>query len=687
LKLIRLDSQPAKAVDGATRARLKVYAHSLASLPPHRAEARALLGWLVDHADVCGITLPAELCRQGMPKSAINPMGWARVREMLKPRGRKAAAPRPFARLATTLGLDALEEGMLQIVADYGTEPAFETLWDAVAGACGYRPWMAAHPRLFALILGVAEGQVRKRLHQDSPLRAAGLLIVGDDRNIGLLPRLLNLANDPAPRSDLRGALIGPAVSSALPFAAFAHLGASAQHAVDLLRGALGARETGIHILLYGPPGTGKTAFAAALAAEAGAPLHEVAMMGSDGEELAGRARLAELCLVQRLAIGGGPTLLLLDEAEDVFDPGYGMFGQTARGGSRAFMHRLLETSVAPVIWTANNLEQFGPAVLRRMSCCLELRVPPLPVRAQMLSDAAARERVALPPGEAMSLARMLPSSPGIMRNAMRTARLAGGGGEIIRWAVAGVAAATAGGRVHLPDAASDRFDPSLVSADIDLAALAMRLAQPSSPRRVSLLLSGPPGSGKSAYARHLADAMGLAVLQMRGSDLFGPYVGQTEQQIAAAFAEARDSGAMLVFDEADSLLGAREGAQRSWEVSQVNEMLTWMEQHPLPFCCTTNLAERLDAASMRRFLVKARFGWLSAAQAELAWRRVFDVPPPAALRSLDRLTPADFTLVRRGAEIDGSLGDSTTLLAALTREQGAKPGASKPIGFLTDKQ
>ena len=60
-------------------------------------------------------------------------------------------------------------------------------------------------------------------------------------------------------------------------------------------------------------------------------------------------------------------------------------------------------------------------------------------------------------------------------------------------------------------------------------------------------------------------------------------WVGGTERNIADAFAEARDAEAFLVFDEADSLLADRRLAERHWEVSQVNEMLTWMESHPYP--------------------------------------------------------------------------------------------------------
>ena len=75
---------------------------------------------------------------------------------------------------------------------------------------------------------------------------------------------------------------------------------------------------------------------------------------------------------------------------------------------------------------------------------------------------------------------------------------------------------------------------------------------------------------------------MGLPVVQKRASDLLDPFVGGTERNIADAFAEARDTNAFLVFDEADSLLLERADAMRSWEISQVNEMLTWMEQHTL---------------------------------------------------------------------------------------------------------
>jgi transitional endoplasmic reticulum ATPase len=175
---------------------------------------------------------------------------------------------------------------------------------------------------------------------------------------------------------------------------------------------------------------------------------------------------------------------------------------------------------------------------------------------------------------------------------------------------------------------------------------------------------------------------MRLPVLHKRASDLLDPFLGGTEQNIAAAFAEARDTHAFLVFDEADSLLLERAGAVRSWEISQVNEMLTWMEQHALPFACTTNLATRLDR-DLRRFLVKLRFDWMNKTQARLAFQRFFGAAAPVALDGLRTLTPADFSLVRRRAALMGGKPNPATLLRLLASECEGRIGRRLPMGFV----
>ena len=93
-----------------------------------------------------------------------------------------------------------------------------------------------------------------------------------------------------------------------------------------------------------------------------------------------------------------------------------------------------------------------------------------------------------------------------------------------------------------------------------------------------------------------------MEALDKRYSDLSSKWLGESEKAIAAAFEEAADMRAFLILDEAESLLRDRGAALHSWEITQVNEMLTQMERHPYPFACTTNALELIDPATARRF-------------------------------------------------------------------------------------
>mgnify|MGYP000081240311 FL=1 len=138
----------------------------------------------------------------------------------------------------------------------------------------------------------------------------------------------------------------------------------------------------------------------------------------------------------------------------------------------------------------------------------------------------------------------------------------------------------------------------------------------------------------------------------------------------------------MLIFDEADSFLFDRREAVRSWEVTQVNEMLTWMESHPLPFACTTNLMDRLDTASLRRFTFKVKFNYMGSRQSKACFQRVFNMDAPLGLGRLTRLAPADFHVVAKKARVMGMLGDADRLLDLLAQETAAKGEVANPIGF-----
>ena len=138
------------------------------------------------------------------------------------------------------------------------------------------------------------------------------------------------------------------------------------------------------------------------------------------------------------------------------------------------------------------------------------------------------------------------------------------------------------------------------------------------------------------------------------------------------------------MIDEADSLLSDRRNAVRTWEVTQVNEMLTWMEDHPLPFICTTNLMDRLDQESLRRFTLKLRFNALEPEQARSAFERFFQVAAPGWLPEV--LTPGDFATVQRKCQLLGDISPPS-LAQWLTEEVEARGVRVNGIGFTAPRQ
>ncbi len=170
-------------------------------------------------------------------------------------------------------------------------------------------------------------------------------------------------------------------------------------------------------------------------------------------------------------------------------------------------------------------------------------------------------------------------------------------------------------------------------------------------------------------------------MVSKRASDLLNAHVGESEKAIARAFEESRDEGALLMLDEADSLLSDRRHAVRSWEVSQINELLTQLEAHTLPVVATTNFVERLDPACLRRFTFKIHLEPMTPLQVRLAFRLFFGRDLTGACGDLTDLTAGDFRVVQSKADILG-IEDPSELMAMLVSESEAKPGRTRQIGY-----
>lgn len=199
------------------------------------------------------------------------------------------------------------------------------------------------------------------------------------------------------------------------------------------------------------------------------------------------------------------------------------------------------------------------------------------------------------------------------------------------------------------------------------------------------LCLFGPPGTGKTQLVEYMAVQLDMPLIIKPASELLNMYIGETEKNIAKAFQEAKDEGAILLLDEADSFLRDRAMAHRSWEVTQVNELLMRMERFTENgiFFCATNLMTNVDAAALRRFTFKLefrpltfeqRFKMLSnecAAVAELSDAKKQDLQ--IDLQLIKFLTPGDFAVVKRQANLMDENLSIKDWLDRLTIESKAK--------------
>ena len=633
--------------------------------------------WLLGHARRFG--LPAyELWPEEERESR-----WACWRRELM-RKASAAAPAPSAfenrlrRLTAACRLSGAQHRTLGLIARLSLMDAMTEMF--LSRADSFLPEFGGRIAFDcdAVRRCLDRGVGRNEILDSGLLSRIGFIKVSECNNVELSPLLRGLLRARELDGErLRRRLFGRGRKSRLTLADFAHLGPLRDVAVRLLtaperKGMVGP----INILLHGEPGVGKTEFACVLAAAANLAVRFVGETDDDGDEPDRHNRVAALVLLNALGGLGRGMLMVVDEADDLF---CGVdTNEAQRRGSKAYMNRLVETMAAPAVWITNDIGQLGPAIVRRMTLVIEMRRPGIAVRRAIVSNLARRARLTLALREVETLARA-PAPPALIQTALDVAARLGAGGReaalVLKANLDGL------GIEHSePEPTPITFDPTLSNADIDLMRLTDRVVA-AGQRALSFCFSGPPGTGKSAFARYLAERLGREVLEKRYADLASMFVGGTEKAIARAFEEAADLKAFLILDEADLLLRDRSLAQHSWEVTEVNEMLTRMERHPEPFAVTTNAPDTLDHATLRRFLFKVNFMPLTPPQIARAYRRAFGFVAPDDVLRLDSLTPADIALVQRKAALLG-LDDPQSIAELLQVEASAKPGVRRRIGF-----
>jgi SpoVK/Ycf46/Vps4 family AAA+-type ATPase len=597
--------------------------------------------------------------------------------------------------LGDLVGLNEVERGILHFVILQAYSPGLSKVLEGLGSLN-----LAALQRLFSVTLGYPAGRVRKAMDSTGALSRTGLLSFDLDRRyvfehkVELLPgmgdRFSVLHNDPF---RLFADHFTAASAGTLGPQDFTHLQADLDILEPFLEESLRTRRKGVNILIYGPPGSGKSELARVLARNLGGSLYEVAAENQKREPLQGPIRFRAYRLSQSILEGRPRHLILFDEIEDVFKEDFDPLGIRGGnlGGMKAWVNRMLEENNVPAFWITNHVGMLDRAFIRRFDFALKVDIPPRSVRMRILENCV--EGLPISTASKQALAEHEHLAPAVIARASKVAktlrsrdRKADTGAALVRTIENTLQALGAAPVPPNAAAATTEYRPDLLNTDADLPALQQSLQRS---REGRLCFYGPPGTGKTAFGRHLAEQIDRPLLVKRASDLLSMWVGGTEQNIAKMFREAALEHAVLLLDEADSFLQDRSGAQRSWELTQVNEMLTQMEAFQGVFIASTNLMDSLDSAALRRFDLKIRFGYLKSCQ---AWemfgdtvRRLGLEPDETVRATLERLTlltPGDFATIMRQTRL-GAITTARDLALRLGAECAAKPeGKRKAMGF-----
>lgn len=187
----------------------------------------------------------------------------------------------------------------------------------------------------------------------------------------------------------------------------------------------------------------------------------------------------------------------------------------------------------------------------------------------------------------------------------------------------------------------------------------------------LSILLSGPPGTGKTMAAQVLAGELGMELYKLQLPALVSKYIGETEKNLKAVFQEGEKSQAVLFFDEADVLFSKRTEIKDSHDKYSNMEaayMLQRLEEYSGIVILATNFPQNIDEAFKRRLTFTIEFYMPDREQRYQLWKKSF--PEQLPMKDVDiRYLAEQFEL--SGSNIKNIALNAAFLAAADAETEG----------------
>lgn len=184
--------------------------------------------------------------------------------------------------------------------------------------------------------------------------------------------------------------------------------------------------------------------------------------------------------------------------------------------------------------------------------------------------------------------------------------------------------------------------------------------------KNLTILLEGPPGTGKTMSAQVIANELQLPIYQVNIAQTVSKYIGETEKKLNALFDEAERCNAILFIDEVESFLGKRTEIKDSHDKyanMETSFLLQKIESFKGILILATNHLEYIDEAFIRRIKFIVSLSMPQKEERLALWKNMF--PPQTPLHNID------FAFLAENFQISGGVIKNIVLKSAfLARSQ-----------------